>query len=139
MHLVVCLDNNNGMAFNGRRQSRDRELTRQMISMMNGNPLRMSPYSAKMFLDAPEGAVITSDDYLTNAGPQDFCFAETDDLTGFMKQVGSIIVFRWSRVYPADLWFPDVLSDWRKFFTSEFAGSSHEKITKEIYVRNEEA
>lgn len=33
MHLVLCLDDNNGMAFNGRRQSRDRELTRQMNSL----------------------------------------------------------------------------------------------------------
>ena len=59
MHLIVCLDDNNGMAFNHRRQTRDRELTRKMLDTVNGNPIWMSPYSYKMFLDAPEGAVIS--------------------------------------------------------------------------------
>ena len=105
MNLIVCLDDNNGMAFNERRQSRDRTLTRKMIEMLNGHRVWMSPASAKMFLDAPDGIV------------------------------QSITVFRWNRVYPADLIFPIDLSAWRKFYTEDFEGSSHEIITREMYVR----
>ena len=31
MNLIVCLDDKNGMAFNGRRQSRDRLLTEDLL------------------------------------------------------------------------------------------------------------
>ena len=135
MNLIVCLDDNNGMAFNERRQSRDRTLTRKMIEMLNGHRVWMSPASAKMFLDVPDGIVISSDHYLQEAGKNDFCFVETDDLTAFTAEIQSITVFRWNRVYPADLIFPIDLSAWRKFYTEDFEGSSHEKITREMYVR----
>lgn len=138
MHLIMCLDNNNGMAFNHRRQTRDRLLNKKMIETVNGNPIWMSPYSHKMFLDAPEGTVIASENYLSEAGADDFCFVELEDLAEIMPKVKSLIIFRWNRVYPADTWFPDDLSSWRKYFSEDFEGSSHEKITKEMYVRNDE-
>ena len=139
MHLIVCLDDNNGMAFNGRRHSRDRLLTRKILETANGIPIWMSQYSSKMFLDAPEGAVIADDEYLEKAGPHGFCFVETADLTSLQSQVSSVIVFRWNRVYPADLWFPiDLMDGWKKYYSEDFQGSSHDKITKEMYIRNEE-
>ena len=138
MHLIVCLDDNNGMAFNHRRQTRDRELIRKMLDTVNGNPIWMSPYSYKMFLDAPEGAVIPNENYLEEAGEGDFCFAELENLEEIMHKVKSLIIFRWNRVYPADTWLPVDLSSWRKYFSEDFEGSSHEKITKEMYVKNDE-
>ena len=45
-------------------------------------------------------------------------------------------MFRWNRDYPADTYFDLSLeSGWTRTETSEFAGSSHETITKEIYIR----
>lgn len=53
------------------------------------------------------------------------------------KYVEKIIKFKWNREYPADFYFGiDVtLPVWKMIETEEFAGSSHEKITKEVYIR----
>ena len=49
MRLIVCLDDKNGMAFNHRRQSRDRIVTEKIEELAKGSVLRLSPYSAKLF------------------------------------------------------------------------------------------
>jgi hypothetical protein len=47
------------------------------------------------------------------------------------------VVYRWNRRYPGDVFFDlDVsAAPWRCVETEEFVGSSHEKITKEVYVK----
>lgn len=40
-----------------------------------------------------------------------------------------------NRDYPVDLYFEIDLSRWKKISSKEFAGSSHDKITKEEWVR----
>ena len=49
MHLVVCLDNRDGMSFGGRRLSSDRVLTEYMLNLTSGSKLWMSAYSATLF------------------------------------------------------------------------------------------
>ena len=46
-----------------------------------------------------------------------------------------LIVFKWNRVYPKDFEFEIDLSKWKLEESSEFKGSSHDKITMEVYVR----
>jgi len=43
-----------------------------------------------------------------------------------------LILYRWNRTYPADLYFTLSLEGWTLERREEFAGSSHEKITKEV-------
>ena len=51
---IVCLDQEDGLLFNGRRQSRDRVVTKKILSMTEGKPLWMSAYSRRIFPeDAP--------------------------------------------------------------------------------------
>ena len=40
-----------------------------------------------------------------------------------------------NRDYPADMYFKMDLGSWKLAETQEYAGSSHEKITEERYVR----
>ena len=49
--------------------------------------------------------------------------------------VEAVVLYKWNRVYPADQYFSKDLSGWKMVETEEFAGSSHEKITKERYER----
>ncbi len=50
----LCLDQEDGLLFNGRRQSRDRVVTEKILSMTEGKPLWMSAYSRRIFPeDAP--------------------------------------------------------------------------------------
>lgn len=136
MKLIVCLDDNNAMAFNHRRQSKDSVLRDRMIDLVGQNTLRMNEYSEKQFTTKPNKSYV-NDDYLVSAGEKDYCFAETDDLTPYVNKASEVVIFRWNRRYPADLYFPmDVLSDgFQRKSVSEFAGNSHEIITQEVYSR----
>ena len=49
MILAVCIDDRNGMLFNGRRQSQDRVLREDLVREAGGGPLWMSAYSARQF------------------------------------------------------------------------------------------
>ena len=49
MKLIVCLDDNNGMMFNKRRQSRDRLLIENMLELCKGERLYTNEYSGKLF------------------------------------------------------------------------------------------
>ena len=132
MRLIVCLDDKNGMAFNHRRQSRDRIVTEKIEELAKGSVLRLSPYSAKLFTS---GDFEPSEDYLSRAGADDFCFVELEDVTPYERQIKEITVFHWNRTYPADLKFQIDLTQWSLERTVEFPGNSHEKITMEVYKR----
>lgn len=133
MVLIVCLDLNNGMYFNNRRQSRDREVIKDIAFITKNNNLIMTEYSHKLFEDECENIVITDDfkgEYLEN----DFCFVENEDVQ--LENMKKIIVYRWDKVYPSDYCLN--LEGYHLTSTLEFKGYSHEKIVKEVYLRNEE-
>ena len=57
------------------------------------------------------------------------------DPAQYKEQIEELILFHWNRTYPADLCCTLDLSEWKQKTTEEFAGSSHEKITQEWYVK----
>lgn len=132
MKIIACLDDNNGMLFNKRRQSRDRILCQKILSMTQGCVLWAHPYSEQLFADL-DGKIKIDDRFLELAKPGEYCFVENLDVTPFIPLVQEIIIFRWNRVYPADLRFPVLPIQFKKTESGEFAGSSHEKITMEVY------
>lgn len=134
MTLILCLDDKNGMAFNGRRQSRDAQLRARMLMQVGQRKLWMSQYSAKQFELLPE-QVIVDDDFMNKAEAGDACFAELNDPSDNLSRCSKIILYRWNRVYPADLVFPLAkYADRMKLLRKEdFVGSSHGRITEEIY------
>ena len=128
MKLIVCLDDNKGMMFNNRRQSRDKILIENVLEICKGEKLYTNEYSSKLF---PEKFVeiFVSMEEIGNG----YCFAE--NFTVNENDVEEIIVYKWNRVYPADVHFNIDLDNWNLTETVDFEGSSHEKITREIYVR----
>ena len=125
MKLIVCLDDNNGMMFNNRRQSRDKILIENVLELCKGEKLYTNEYSARLF---PENAV-----EICENPESGYCFAE--NFTVNENDIEEIIVYKWNRVYPADVQFSIDLKKWNLAETVDFAGSSHEKITRERYVR----
>ena len=75
MTVFVCLDDNNGMLFCGRRQSRDRVITQDILTQCEGSRLWMDEYSRKLF-ENMEGNIITDIDFLRKAEQGEFCFVE---------------------------------------------------------------
>ena len=62
------------------------------------------------------------------------CFQELETLDTDDEQIEQFIIYRWNRVYPADV-SVEIGVEWKLTETEEFLGFSHEKITKEIYCR----
>lgn len=134
MKIIVCLDDNNGMLFNGRRQSRDRVLCEKVLSLTNGSKLWMNAYSQGLF-EGMTGNIWLDESFLGCAEKEDYCFVENVDITPYHSEIEQIIVFRWNRSYPSDVKFTVALEDkWKKVSSAEFSGSSHDLITQEVYT-----
>lgn len=144
MKVIVCVDDGNGMLFNKRRQSQDRVLQDDVQKMTAGQKLWMNAYSARQFQEGSQtgenvtgvsetAALIVAEDFLRQAGENDFCFVENEKLLPYSDRITEVVVYRWNRSYPGDFHLDLDLKQWRLVQTTEFAGYSHEKITKEIY------
>ena len=103
--------------------------------MTEGATLYVAPYSARLLSEAGM-SFCESGDMLAEAGEGDYCFFETEAPT-LCDGVGALVIYRWNRRYPADLYFTEDIAaaGLRLESTEEFEGYSHEKITKEVYVR----
>ena len=133
MNIIVCVDKSNGMMFNNRRQSQDKELISKIVELTSGARLLMSEYSAQMF---GENAVIVADNnFITQAQSGDFAFIEETEIP--TEQVEDIYIFNWNRDYPADTYFDFDLkaNGYKRLKKIDFAGNSHKKITLEIFRR----
>lgn len=129
---IVCLDQNNGMYFNERRQSRDRYVIRDITDMTKDSVLYINSYSEELFENF-KNQYIVSNDYFSNAKENDYCFVENQILDE--SRVNKMVVYRWDKVYPFD--YKLNLSRWKLISTVEFMGYSHDKIVKEVYVKDE--
>ena len=135
MIIIICVDKKYGMLFNQRRQSQDRILRSRILELTNHSRLWMNAYSAKQFKDGLPSHVTVSEDYLTSAGPSEFCFVELEDLSLYENKVDGIILYHWNREYPADRYFTFDMTQFMLQTIVDFPGSSHETITEEVYTR----
>ena len=129
MTLYICLDDRSGLQFNRRRQSRDAAVLEDIRSQLTGG-LLIEPFSEKLIREAGIPYVLPPET------AEDF-FAENVPSEKILAQTSKIVIYRWNRHYPSDVrWEPDlkglgfVLQE-----ASGFPGTSHEKITREVYLR----
>ena len=136
MKVIVCLDDKRGMLFNERRQSRDRVLNADVVKMTEGTKLLVAPYSKMLFEDIC-ASLICDEGFLDLAKNGDFCFVENRALSGYVDKIEEVVIYWWNRRYPTDMFFDLDLEKlgFRRVSMTEFEGSSHEKITKEIFAR----
>ena len=129
MTLYICLDDRNGLKFNKRRQSRDAALLEDIRNQLTGN-LLIEPFSEKLIQEAEIPYVLppeTAEDYFSEDIPSEELLNRTERL----------VIYRWNRHYPADVrWNPDLSAlGFSLVETTEFPGTSHEKITREVYEK----
>lgn len=132
--VAVCLDDEEGMIFNNRRQSRDRVLIAELLDSTEGK-IYIHPYSLLLFGDNER--IVVSDDPLGECTDGAIAFIEQLPIKPYIDSVGSFIVYRWNRLYPAEKYFDiDLEKEGFKLETKkEFVGSSHDNIEKGIYRR----
>ena len=131
MTVYVCVDDGMGVGFNGRRQSRDSVVT-EKIWEMSGGSLLMSRYSAGLF--ARYGAK-GADNCAEKAEKGDHYFSEAENLGEYEDKIQRLVIFRWNRDYPRDVLLGIDTDKFTKEDSIDICGTSHEKITCEVWVR----
>lgn len=134
MTIVICLDEQRGMMFNGRRQSRDRVLIADLVAYADGRRIVLSPYSAPLF-ENTGAALLVSDKPCDAAADGDVCFLELPPEKAALRRARRLIIYRWNKRYPADVRLDADLSAFRLLETTAFEGTSHEKITREVFTK----
>lgn len=131
MKLIVCLDERKGMMFNNRRQSRDRVLIDDMIEMVNGDKLYIAPYSESLFENKEIKLKVKKNPL--KAADENWCFIENLPVAEYKDEIETVVIYHWNRHYPGDFFFDLELDSYSLESSEELVGSSHEKITKEIW------
>lgn len=127
MNVIACIDDHKGMLFNNRRQSRDRVIVEKIKEIVGEHLLWIHPFSKILF---PEAQI--TEEFLEQAKKGDFCFVENVPVP--VSKVEKVYLFRWNRIYPHDFTLNLPLDTYRLIHTEEFPGSSHDKITLEVFI-----
>lgn len=137
MKIIIAVDDDNGLLFNHRRQSKDSEMRKEIISICKNKTLWMNDYTSKQFDQIPENVKV-SDTFLEDAGKDDYCFVEDREILPYAEKTDTLILFHWNRRYPSDLKLDFIPTEHQMILldTREFQGSSHDKITMEVWGKD---
>ena len=133
MIIIACCENGYGMMFNNRRVSQDNAVIDKIIELTEGAKLWVSNYSHPLFEKKNPDNINVSEMFLSEAGKDEYCFIEKEQVSKYQKWIDEIVLFRWNRDYPSDHAFDIDLSEWKLVSQKEFKGNSHERITMEVY------
>lgn len=135
MTVFVCIDDLGGMTFNGRRQSRDGELIRDVARHTEDGVLYISDFSEKLFSES-EASVISVPCPLDSAKGA-YAFIENLPLAPYRDKIECLVLYKWNRRYPSDRKLDITPEELGMHLVSscDFVGTSHQKITKEVYKR----
>lgn len=134
MKLVVCLDENNGIRFFGKRQSQDELQRKNLFELIGNSKIFLTEYSYDLYKEIEFTFEIIDENIEID---EDSVFLyEGEFLDKFLPFVDEIIVYFWNRDYPFDETFDEFEQDcWKEKEVLEFKGKSHEKITRKIFVK----
>lgn len=127
--LILCVDGRGGLLFHRRRQSQDRLVRQNMLSLCGGKPLAVTAYTARQFR-AEDGVKVVE-----QPGEEDIFFLEDLSPQPLLEQADKLILYHWNRAYPGDVRIQLPPKGWKLTERTEFPGYSHEKITREVYTR----
>lgn len=132
MQIIICVDDNLGLLFNNRRQSRDRVLVEDIFKKTE--KIWIHSFSEKLFVGY-EDKIMVDDDFLMKAGQGDTCFVENQGIMPYIDKVEELVLYQWNQKYPSDFKLDVNLDNWDMTSQEEFVGKSHEKITRQTYSR----
>ena len=135
IRVAVTLDNDGGVAFNKRRQSRDRNLISDLC-LKNDGYIYVNPYSAPLFADFEDRIRVVASP-INDCPDGELAFIECENLGEHVESISELTVYLWNRDYPSDkkLGIDVTAAGFKMSAKYEFVGSSHEKITKGIYKK----
>ena len=136
MTVIVCIEDRGGMLFMKRRLSKDRILTENVAETVGDGILYISEFSEALFSDS-DISVMSVSNPLISADEGDFVFIENLELKDYIEKIKKLIVYKWNRKYPFDfsLDIEPLKCGFKLIESCDFKGSSHDKITREIYEK----
>lgn len=134
MVIIACIDDNNGIGFNKRRLSTDSTVSKDIANIVGDKILYVkSEYSKKLLSDYVKNIKILDE----NSELEDNYVFIDNNLMSFNEEViKGIVTFGWNRKYPSDTKFIIDTNIWKAFSIVEYAGNSHDLITKTLYMKN---
>lgn len=132
MKVYLCLDDRGGLLFNGRRLSRDALVLADLASDA-ARALTIDPFSEKLLASSGIPYELAHEQI-----SEDACFfLENRDPAQLLPKASELVIYRWNRVYPSDVRWEETPEAYGFFLKecTEFSGKSHEKITKEVYIK----
>ena len=102
-----------------------------MIEMVNGDKLYIAPYSESLFEDKEVKLKVKNNPL--KAADENWCFIENLPVAEYKDEIETVVIYHWNRHYPGDFFFDLELDSYTLESSEELVGSSHEKITKEIW------
>lgn len=131
--VAITVDDRMGISFNNRRQSKDKKVVEDIVTSTEGK-IYVSNYSAPLFEGFEERIEVVNEP-LIDTPDGCACFAELSDLSEYKDEINTLIVYRWNRHYPSERRLGINLdgSDFEMMSSIDFIGSSHDKITKDIF------
>lgn len=132
MKLILCKEDQNGLMFFGKRLSMDAALRQKILELSGERKLFVKEYTARQF-ESRERLFVCAN--FSAAEREDFCFAE--EANPPLHAAEELYIFSWNRRYPADsfLDMKTVEDLFTPTHTEDFVGSSHPKITLNVYKR----
>lgn len=134
MIVIICVDNNGGMLFHHRRQSRDRLLTEDLMNLFPNETIHIDKFSESLFLEFSD-RISVDDSLLKNADANEICFVENIDILPYENKISKLVVYHWNRDYPSDFRCSLDFSKYALTTSVDFEGSSHQRITREEYIK----
>lgn len=130
--LLLTCDQRGGLAFNRRRQRRSKVVIADMLELAD-QPIYIRECSEKLF---SPGEYVLFDNILDVPAGQ-FVFEELgNDSECYKDKYCEIVLYRWQRNYPSDVYLPDgLLNSYTLEDSREIQIGSEEFVTVEIYKR----
>lgn len=104
MTVIICLDNNGGISFGGKRQSKDRLFRKFLLDKAEKEKFQisMTPYSYGQFKEDERDELIDVKEAFSF--DESCVFLERKTLIPW-ERVDTLIICCWNRDYPADEYF----------------------------------
>lgn len=133
--VAITVDDKMGLAFNKRRQSRDKLLIADLCNKTDG-AIYVSGYSAPLFEEYTDRIAVVEDP-LKDCPDGGCCFVEMTELGKYVDDIKKLVIYHWNRHYPSDkkLDINPESCGFKMTAKYEFVGNSHDKITKGIYEK----
>lgn len=133
MTIVICLDNNSGMSFDGKRQSKDRLFRKFLLDKAEKekSQISMTPYSYEQFKADERDELI---DVKESFSFDESCVFLERKTNIPWEKVDTLIICCWNRDYPADEYFSIPIGvECRLLSTEEIPEATH-LLTVETYA-----